>query len=471
MLNFEELSADGQDLELLVRELLFIAGLRCYWSGKGPDGGRDLLAIEEVPSAIATTSRTWLVQCKHNAKSGNSVGIGDLDGIVDSCHQHGADGYLLVCSTQPSSGVVNRLEAITKNPTQRITATYWDAVRIEQILSSPRQWRLAQRFFPVSSQAADLKVYATENPNHWIAILRGNYMHLTNRIGSRDGHYFPSINERLNDIQKLNLPEGHFVRIRSVYYDDKNGGFTWYLDYMHPHDQPSVVSTAQMKRHLGDGYALEDGQLHSFDVLSRSYLPFSDHYDPDHYKYYEPYVRQFLYGQDRDLSFEQQEERYAAQAALEEEVKKTRSSDYDALVESIGRLRCVSVVRSSNAQIEYLDRFDLVRDWSSLFEDLKIDSDRFFSVWLLLRVADEAAFKKMMTYLPQGFSHTFRLTRVHVYLPTDDDKSEPSDDNDLFELTISVDTDIVETKAIGRAQINGYLQRITTAIRQFASET
>lgn len=469
MLDFKELSADGQDLELLVRELLFISGLRCYWSGKGPDGGRDLLAIEESPSVIATSSRRWLVQCKHNAKSGNSVGIGDLDGIVDSCAQHNADGYLLVCSTQPSSGVVNRLETITSN--QKLLATYWDAVRIEQLLSTPQHWRLAQRFFPVSSQASELKVYATENPNHWIVILRGYYLHLTNRIGSQEGHHFSSINSRLDDIESLNLPENHFVRIRSVYYDDKNGGYTWYVDYMHPHDQPKAISTAALKAKLGDGYALEDGQIHSFDVISRPYHPHSDHYDPDHYGYYAPYVRQFLYGQERDLSFEEREERYRSGYALEEENSELQSKNYNDLVVALSSIPFIKIIRSCNAQFEYLERFNLLRDWSSLIEELDIEVDHFFSAWFLLRVTDVAAFKRLMTQIPQGVEHSFRLTEVHVYLPAADDQgSEPGNDENLFEITLSVHSAIIETKTIGRFKMNSYFKKIENSIRKFNAQ-
>jgi hypothetical protein len=468
MLDFQELSADGQDLELLVRELLFVSGLRCYWSGKGPDGGRDLLAIEESPSVIAASSRRWLVQCKHNARSGNSVGINDLDGIVDSCTHHNAEGYLLVCTTQPSSGVVNRLEAITANPNQKLLATYWDAVRLEQLLSTPRHWRLAQRFFPISSQASELKVYATENPNHWIVILRGYYLHLTNRIGSRESHHFSSINSRIDGIESLALPEGHFVRIRSVYYDDKNGGYTWYLDYMHPHDQPRATSSADLKEQLGDGYALEDGQIHSFDVISRPYHPHSDHYDPDHYGYYEPYVHQFLYGQERGLSFEQREERYRGQSELESRNSETQSNDFDALIEALSRFPFIRIVRACNAQFEYLERFNLLRDWSDLIEELNIETDHFFSAWILLRVTEDAAFKRFMTYFPQGVEHSFRLTEVNVYLPAaDDQRSEPSSDSGLFEITLSVHPKIITTQTVGRGEMNLYFRRIIESIAKF----
>src|SRR5689334_4658107 len=105
MLDFTELSADGQDLELLIRELLLRRGFTVHWSGKGPDGGRDLVCVERRDSYFISDEKRWLIQCKHNAVSGKSVGVKDLDNIVDSCAQHGCSGYILACSTYPSSGV------------------------------------------------------------------------------------------------------------------------------------------------------------------------------------------------------------------------------------------------------------------------------------------------------------------------------------------------------------------------------
>lgn len=123
-MDFKELAADGQAFEQLLRELLFSRGLHVQWSGRGPDGGRDLLCRETIPSLFAPATKNWLVQCKHKAHSGSSVGIDELDDVVASCAQHGSSGYLLACSTQPSSSVVNRLEGISNNPQFQISATF-----------------------------------------------------------------------------------------------------------------------------------------------------------------------------------------------------------------------------------------------------------------------------------------------------------------------------------------------------------
>ena len=104
MLDFKELDQNGETFELLIRDILARKGFQVQWSGRGADGGKDIICIERRDSFFAADSKKWLVQCKHNARSGKSVSHSDLDDIVDSCTQHNAEGYLLACSTQPSSG-------------------------------------------------------------------------------------------------------------------------------------------------------------------------------------------------------------------------------------------------------------------------------------------------------------------------------------------------------------------------------
>lgn len=294
MLDFKELSKDGQDLELLTREILFSLGHRVYWSGRGPDSGKDLVFIEEYKSILAPSSKKWLVQCKHKAESSNAVGTGELDGILDSCAQHECEGYLLVTSTYPSSTVAGRLEDITSSPNNHITATYWDSVKIEQILSTPDLWVIAQRFFPISTQG--WKIYATERPNNWVANYKGFYFHISNRIGSDHMYQLEYIEEKVEEIIKSSdtLPGKHFFRLRSIYFDDKHGTYTWYIDYMHPH------GTQPVKSPTGDfDFFFSEEWNENYDFKTTTYLEHSDHYDKDHYDYYDPHVGQFILGMKR----------------------------------------------------------------------------------------------------------------------------------------------------------------------------
>ena len=52
MLDFKELPQDGEAFEQLIRELLFSYGMTVEWSGRGPDGGRDLICCESLKSLM-----------------------------------------------------------------------------------------------------------------------------------------------------------------------------------------------------------------------------------------------------------------------------------------------------------------------------------------------------------------------------------------------------------------------------------
>ncbi len=296
MLDFRELPQSGTDLELLIREIFFHLGHRPYWSGVGADGGRDLFVEESRPSVIAPDTRLWLVQCKHFAHSGSSVGAKDLDNIMDSCAQHSAQGYLLVCSTQPTSAVVNRLRSI--GATGELATAYWDAVAIERVLGSPQLWPIAQRFFPKS--AVEWRVYATDHPNRWTVNYRGYYFHFANRIGSEFAGHFTSIALRIKFIESISLPKNYFFRIRAIYYDDKNGNYLWFLDYMHPQGTGPHCSRERLLEILGDSMTQDDGQVYTYDLVARTYSDVSDHYDPDHYDFYHPYLASFAWGRERE---------------------------------------------------------------------------------------------------------------------------------------------------------------------------
>jgi hypothetical protein len=321
MLDFTELSKDGNDLELLIREILLVKGYRVKWSGKGPDGGKDLICEESRKSDFLDDNKRWLIQCKHKAVSGSSVGISDLDDIIDSCTHHEAKGYLLVCSTIPSSKVVERLEGITNNQKIDVECNYWDAVKIEQVLSTPKLWSIAQRFFPNSSKNSTWEIFATNNPSNWIANYKGYHFHLSNRIGSTVDWHFGSIENRINDIENIKFPKNHFIRVRAVWFNDKIGSYVWFLDYMHPHNQEPKYSSKRIAEVLGDGYALEDGQIYSFDVITQSYLMFSDHYDQDHYDFYEPFLYNYQNGIHRELGSERRREIWSEELALEKRMK------------------------------------------------------------------------------------------------------------------------------------------------------
>ncbi|MDO7853189.1 restriction endonuclease [Hymenobacter convexus] len=471
MLDFKELPKDGDAFELLIRELLLVKGFHVHWSGKGPDGGRDMICYEDRPSEFQADRKTWLIQCKHNAHGGGSVGVGDLDDIISSCGQHGADAYLLVCSTVPSSGVVNRLEGITNNPTVRITAAYWDATIIEQKLSTPILWRVAQLFFPVSSRNSTWEVYATERPNEWITNYRGYHFHLSNRIGSTDPGHFSSIDARINDIEKIDaqLGEGHFIRIRSVNFDDKNGGYNWDLDYMFPSNEPPRVSSAWVAKALGHGWCLEDGQSYSFDVIVRPYHPYSDHYDKDHYDYYTPYLHGSRQGVPRKRTREEAAKQYADLASIIKQEEQDAVAGFDRFKLALESVPFIRIFRAVNSGVEHIDKFVYNRDWEDIVNGYKIDINHLFSSWFLLDVgAHEQEFIDLVSQFRIDVVRSFRLNRVYLFTPNDEGKATlEADENSMFELTIYADQSLVHTAATVRSSLNEYFEECAKAVEQF----
>lgn len=455
MLDFTELSKDGNDLELLIREIFLVKGSNISWSGKGPDGGKDLILYEKINSELLNEQNTWLIQCKHKAYSGNSVGVGELDDIVDSCIQHDATRYLLVCTTYPSSGVTQRLEGITDNPKNDIKAIYWDAVKIEQVLSTPKMWTLAQRFFPISSKNSPWDIYATETPNHWIANHRGYHFYLFNRIGSTMEFHFTTIDYIIDMIQKIQLPEKHFIRIRAIYFDDKHGNYSWYLDYMYPHSEEPKVIPREIKYILGDEKII-NGLFYSFDVISRTYSEYSDHYDKDHYDYYVPFLSTYKWGGERKYS----DKLVSIQKELlfKDELIAFKDTHYNKIKNIFQSLTFAKLINSYNAEIENMDKFYYLFDWSSLIEELELESDCFFSMKFIFDVSDETSFIKYMELLPQKGYINYRLTRVYVGTPKMGGfGSEITSDDTVFELTFSIVPLYISTSYNGRKIFNEYI--------------
>lgn len=463
MLDFKELPQDGQAFEQLVREILFAMGLHVAWSGKGADGGRDLLCREEMHGQLGRQTVTWLIQCKHNAHSGKSVGIGDLDNIVDSCLQHGADAYLMACSTQPSSGVVNRLEGIESGANAIGQTLCWDAVEIERLLSHPRRWSIAQRFFPKS--AGGWKIYATEEPNDFVAHFRGYVFHITNRINSYAEMHLGSIEKRIDEIEAIELPKGHFIRPRCVWYNGKSPEYVWYVDYMRPIHEEPALSRADIKFLLKDGWALEDGQLYTWDIKVLEYYPYNDHYDQDHYDYYTRYIPNFLAGRRREPESDWRE--YYADSQRMEQLEAEALIIID---EELGRLRdlfdrlpFVRVMRARNALVEHLHKFSRRYNWEDILTNVGFSDGNFFAVKFVLRVSDAEALKELFATFPLDFGRTFRIARALIFTP----HKGLSDDDDVYDLSISSMPASVCNQWDYRLEINSYLREVGDAIEAF----
>ncbi|HLP75720.1 MAG TPA: restriction endonuclease [Candidatus Paceibacterota bacterium] len=301
MIDFTELPHDGRAFEQLVREMLLIYDAHPQWTGQGPDQGRDIIATEKLKGPIAASKRTWLVQCKHFAHANRSVGRDDVGSVVDDCRQVGATAYLLACSTQPSSGLVTKLKEIAERPENGLTTLIWDSVDIEKRLQEPRFFGLAQIFFPRSLAATPWKLYNRGAPNVWTAQYKGYFLHLTSRIAGAH----PRLQDCERIIEKLESihlkGEHEYIRPRAIYFDDKNENYSVFADYLVPHDQKPSFTPQEFNCVLEDGKGLyEDGGIMWYctywDIALKRILPFSDHFNKDHYDFYNPHDGTFRTG-------------------------------------------------------------------------------------------------------------------------------------------------------------------------------
>ena len=144
MLDWTEIIS-GDDWELFARDFLIELGFVVENDpSRGPDGGQDLIVSEQLTGKFYAEKITWLVSCKHYAKSGSSVGSKDEQSISDRLKQHKAKGFIGFYSTMASTGLANRLSGL-EFPYQ-----IFDGRKIESHFVTTGLSRLALRYFPDS---------------------------------------------------------------------------------------------------------------------------------------------------------------------------------------------------------------------------------------------------------------------------------------------------------------------------------
>jgi len=300
MIDFRELPDDGIAFEQLVRELLIREGFEVHWTGVGPDQGRDLIVIEQAKGSFYDFRRKWLVQCKHFAHSGKSVGINDVPSIIDNCGAVGAEGYLLICSTQPTSSLVTKFEEITANPNNRIVARYWDSIELEKHLYTPYGLPLIYQFLPKSAKNIKWMIYNMGSPSFWAANYKDYFIYLSSRIAVK----FPNLKDLEKIINKLEFiptPDDQYLRPRAIYFDEKHEQFIVFVDYIIPHDYEGYLSSKELNEYLKDGQGLYSDEVSMwyityYDIRLIKENQLSDRFQVDNRVYYEPYIRNFEIG-------------------------------------------------------------------------------------------------------------------------------------------------------------------------------
>lgn len=305
MIDFRELPDDGVKFEQLIRELLILEGFDVHWTGVGQDGGRDLVVTETLKGELSIHKRKWLISCKHLANSGKSLGREQAGNITEDCLAIGAEGYIVVCSTQPTTSLVTRLKEI--EATKNIITLFWDSIEIEKRLSKPNTFGLIHTFFPVSAQSYQWKIYNAFSPAFWAANFKNYFFYLSCRHSNtypnlRGIETIVSIMERVQLHKDSEYGwDSHYMRLRAVYYDDKHCTHTVYVDYIYPTkcDKSKIIEPRQLYEELFGLFTDEDHKvinLPEWDVLYISESTSSDSFQLDHKSYYEPYLKEFEHG-------------------------------------------------------------------------------------------------------------------------------------------------------------------------------
>jgi len=309
MIDFTELPKDGVKFEQLIRELLVLEGFETHWTGVGQDGGRDLIVIEKLNGELSEYIRTWLISCKHFANSGKSIGREQAGNILEDCKAIGAEGYILICSTQPTSSLVDRLKQIEQN--QNIITRFWDSIEIENRLLKPNTFKLIHTFFPKSAQNYRWKIYNAFSPAFWAANYKDYFLYLSCRHSNKYP-YLKSIEIIANLVEKIPIykdkvygSESHYLRLRGVYFDDKHSTHIGYVDYIYPKgtSKDRIINPKKLNEFLFQEFTKKDHAIMNLPSWDFRYIEEntgSDSFQLDHKRYYEPYLKEFEQGMTRD---------------------------------------------------------------------------------------------------------------------------------------------------------------------------
>ncbi len=115
-------------------------------SGKGSDGGRDLLVKFLVNDSVKPFLRTWVVQCKFYERDLKKSDLADIN-IPSLIHQHKADGYLLICKRGIVNTFATMFDDLNKNCRFDYSYVCWTGEEfVEKLLAASPALR--QQFFP-----------------------------------------------------------------------------------------------------------------------------------------------------------------------------------------------------------------------------------------------------------------------------------------------------------------------------------
>lgn len=114
-------------------------------SGKGPDGGIDLLVTFKFKGAITEFERKLVVQCKFQNKTVGLSQIANVN-IPTLIHSYKADSYLLICKNDFSAGISNLFERLNNDSLFGYKYYHWNGANFIRLIVDRDD--LMKRYFP-----------------------------------------------------------------------------------------------------------------------------------------------------------------------------------------------------------------------------------------------------------------------------------------------------------------------------------
>lgn len=454
MIDYNELK-DGNEFELLMRDLLQRYFFDVRWSGRGQDGGKDIVLYEMLVGILGEYKKKWVIQCKNFAKSNKSVGIDDLNDISGVCEANNSDGYFLACTTFMSSNAIEKCKEICKN--KNLFFIYWDSKKIENELLKPSNWDLLIQYFPKFADSSKIQISIIE-PNFWCARYKESIVYLSSRISGNPNYTINDVTEIIDRIDLIFMKEQFKVKCRAMYFDDKNCNINLYIDVI-IFDKTSKLNKEYITNKIFKNICV-DFCLYVCDIKFYNCDERSDHYDINHYEFYNDYINIFKYGIDRP-KIESNNLLLCIDCFSNEFI----DSSFNKLRNVLTKLKWIKILHCNNSRIENIDKINFITGYSEI--ELNINNfDNLFYPYFTIEVFNIKEFEKLLSILPIRVGEYIEVSKHYRVCPGDD--IDFAQNEDIY--TIEIKVICSSNKSIFRKKINKYMNEISNALNNYVSK-
>lgn len=122
-----------------------ITNVKVKETGEGVDGGKDILVEFDLSDDIKVFKRIWVVQCKFREDSVSPSHLKSIN-IPTLIHSYNANGYLLVCKKQATSGTTELFERLSEKCKDKYHYECWNGTQFLSKLMLNE--KITQLFFP-----------------------------------------------------------------------------------------------------------------------------------------------------------------------------------------------------------------------------------------------------------------------------------------------------------------------------------